>query len=134
MRHHLRFPFAALLVAAALAACSEDATGPNPALIGSWNVTSFNALGQDFIANGMTMQVTFAADTYTLDVTGDLSGSCNPGPDCVVTGNYSATASQLTFDPGTVDAVTFNYSITGSNITLTGSIEGIPVTITGTKV
>ncbi len=137
MHFRIRSLLAASLVVAALAACSSDkATGPDPALIGTWNATSFMALGQDLIQQGgMTLEATLTnANTYTLDVTGDLTGNCDPGPDCVVTGNYSATAAQITFDPGTVDAVTFNYSIAGSTMTLTGNIGGIPATITLQKV
>jgi len=132
MQLRTRSLLAASLVVAALGACSSDeATGPNPALIATWNCTSFMALGQDFITQGMTLEATFTnANTYTLDVTGDLTGNCNPGPDCIVNGNYSATATQITFDPGTADAVTFNYSIAGSTMTLTGNISGIPATIT----
>lgn len=136
MHLRARSLLATSLLVAALAACSSDeATGPDPALIATWNCTSFSALGQDFIQQGMTLQATFTnADTYTLTVTGDLTGNCNPGPDCVVNGTYSATATQITFDPGTVDAVTFNYSIVGNTMTLTGNIEGIPATITLEKV
>ncbi len=123
-------------IVALLAACSSDSgTSPaDPALIGTWNVTSFQALGQDFIAQGMTMIATFTnAGTYTLDVTNDLTGTCDPGPDCVAMGDYSATATQFTFDPGTVDAVTFSYTIVGTTLTFTGSISGVPVTVTATK-
>lgn len=125
--------FAASLFVAALAACSSDsATGPNPALYGSWNCTNFLALGQDLIVDGgMTLQGTFTnTNTYTLAVTGDLTGSCSPGPDCVVSGDYSATGSRLTFDPGTPGAITVNYSIAGDILTLSGNLNGVPATIT----
>lgn len=127
--------FGAAFLAAALAACSEDkATGPDPALIGTWNATSINALGTDLIADGMTLTATVNNDgTYALDITGDLMGACTPGPDCVVTGDYTATATQITFDPGTADQAVLNYSINGNNLTLTGTISGIPVTFAFTR-
>ena len=136
MRITRRSLLAASFLAVALAACSSDeSTGPDPALIGVWNATSINALGTDLIADGMTLVATVNNDgTYELDITGDLMGACTPGPDCVVTGDYSATATQITFDPGTPDATTLNYSISGNNLTLSGNIGGIPVTFAFTRV
>lgn len=114
------------------AACSDDeTTGPaaDP-LIGAWQVTSFQAEGMDFIALGMTMRITLtAAKTYTVIVSGDLIGTCDPVANCTETGSYSSTSTQLTIDPGTADAVTFNYSITGATMTFTGDIDGTAVTI-----
>ena len=129
MRITRRSLFAASVLAVALAACSSDeSTGPNPALIGVWYATSITALGTDLIADGMTLEATVNNDgTYALDITGDLMGACDPGPDCVVSGDYSATATQITFDPGTPDATTLNYSISGNVLTLNGNIGGIPV-------
>ena len=136
MRITRRSPLAAPLLVLALAACSSDeSTGPNPALIGDWNATSIIALGTDFIAGGMTLVATVNNDgTYALDITGDLMGACDPGPDCVVTGDYTATATQITFDPGSPDEATLNYSISGNNLTLSGNIGGIPVTFAFTRV
>ena len=136
MRITRRSLFAASFLAVALAACSSDeSTGPDPALIGDWNATSIVALGTDLIADGMTLVATVNNDgTYELDITGDLMGACDPGPDCVVTGDYTATATQITFDPGTVDQTVLNYSISGNNLTLSGNIGGIPVTFAFTRV
>jgi len=136
MRIARRSLIAASFLAAALAACSEDSpAGPDPALIGVWNATSINALGTDLIADGMTLVATVNNDgTYELDITGDLMGACDPGPDCVVTGDYSATATQITFDPGSVDETRLNYSISGNNLTLSGTIGGIPVVFAFTRV
>ncbi len=135
MRITRRSLFAAASLVVVLAACSEDkATGPDPALIGVWNATSINALGTDLIADGMTLTATVNNDgTYELDITGDLMGACDPGPDCVVTGDYTATATQITFDPGTVDQTVLSYSINGNNLTLSGNIGGIPVTFAFTR-
>jgi hypothetical protein len=122
-------------------ACSDDdddGTGPvddpEAALVGTWNATSFVGLGQDFVAQGMGVTLTLtSSNTYTLAVANDLIGACDPDPNCSETGTYSATATQFTFDPGTVDSETFNYTIQGPTLTLTGSIDGTPVTIAFTK-
>ena len=91
-------------------------------------------MGQDVIAQGMTLTITLTATgTYTLVVTADLIGSCDPGPNCTQTGAYTSTATTITVDPGTVDEVTLNYTIQGTTLTLTGSIDAIPVTIVFTK-
>ncbi len=124
---------AASLLAAALIqlpACSDDEpTAPGASLIATWNATSFVTMGQDFIAQGMTLRMVFsAAGTYTLTVGNDLIGACAPNPDCVETGNYTATTTQLTIDPGP-DETVFTYTIQGTVLTLTGSIDGTAVTI-----
>jgi hypothetical protein len=137
--------FAASLAVLSLAvfstACSDDdddGTGPvddpEAALVGTWNATSFVGLGQDFVAQGMGVTLTLtSSNTFTFAVTNDLIGACDPDTACSETGSYSATASQITFDPGTVDAETFTYTIQGSTLTVTGSIDGTPVTIAFTR-
>lgn len=121
-----------------ITACGSDGNGgttPNIALYAAWNVTSFVGLGTDFIADGMTMVVTIdAAGTYTAAVTNDLIGTCSPGPDCVTGGDFTATATRITLDPGSQNGVTFNYSIAGTAMTWTGNIDGNPVTITMERV
>jgi hypothetical protein len=121
-----------------ITACGSDGNGgttPNIALYAAWNVTSFVGLGTDFIADGMTMVVTIdAAGTYTAAVTNDLIGTCSPGPDCVTGGDFTATATRITLDPGSQNEVTFNYSIAGTAMTWTGNIDGNPVTITMERV
>jgi len=121
----------AMAVAPLATGCSDDEpTTPPAPIVGTWNATSISAIGQDFIAQGMTLTATFATNgSYTVAVTGDLIGACNPGPDCTASGTYSSTATQVTLDPGTADAVTFNYLVSGTTLMLTGSIEAIPVTI-----
>jgi hypothetical protein len=125
-----------LLALAALlplaASCSDsETTGPaaDP-LVGTWDVTSFQAFGVDFIEQGMTMRITLTASkTYTVVVTDDALGTCETATDCTETGSYSSTSTQITIDPGLEDEVTFNYSIQGTTMTFTGDIDGTPVTI-----
>jgi hypothetical protein len=128
----LRYPALALALVF-IPACSDDdpvAPGADP-IIGTWQVTSFVGLGQDFIANGMSMTITLAADgDYTFAIANDLIGSCDVGSNCADSGTYTATSTQITIDPGTADAVTFNYSINGNTMTWTGSIDGNAATVT----
>jgi hypothetical protein len=98
-------------------------------------VTSFATPTDDFIAQGMALVITFTSDgTHTLTVTNDLVGSCTPGPDCVEGGDYTATATTVTLDPGTVDEVVFDYTIAGTTLSMSGDIGGTPVAITASKV
>jgi hypothetical protein len=126
-----------VLTLAFLPACSDDDPVSPEAepLVGTWQVTSFQALSQDFIASGMTMSIVLADDgDYTLTVTNDLIGTCEGAlTNCTQSGNYTATSTQLTIDPGTGDAVTFTYSLSGSTMTWTATIDGNPATLTLTK-
>ena len=112
------------------AACSDSGTtGPNESqLVGTWDVTSFQALGVDLIQQGMTMELTLtAARTYTVVITDDFFDTCEGATSCTETGSYSSTATRITMDPGTEDEATFNYSINGSTMTFTADVDGIPV-------
>ena len=129
--------FARLAIVLALApvatACSDDdddGTGPTSPLIGSWDVTSFTALGNDFIADGMTLSADIhEAGTYTFTVTGDAVDFCDGGAsDCTQSGSWTGTSSTITIDPG-VDEVTFNWTISGNTMTWTGAIDNIPATV-----
>ena len=122
--------FAAILAAGP--ACSDDdPTGNDATIVGSWTATSFQALGMDFIADGMTVDATLTdAGTYTLEVTGDLVGVCEGSPECERDGSYTSTSSQITLDPGLETEVTFGYTVTTATMTWSGTIEGFPVTIT----
>ncbi|HSA57341.1 MAG TPA: lipocalin family protein [Gemmatimonadaceae bacterium] len=119
-----------------LASCSsddDDPVGASDPLVGTWTATSFQAFGQDFIADGMALSITVNAnDTYAISVTNDLIGVCDPQTSCTETGTYSSSATQITLDPGP-DATTLNYSIQGNTMTLTGSIDAVPVTIVLTR-
>lgn len=127
-------------VAATLPACSgdDDPAGPGgnqDAYVGTWTVTSFEAQGMDFIAEGMTLQATLTTSTYSFTVTGDQVGVCGgTATSCTTNGDISATSSQITIDAGDPDAIAFNYTVSGSTMTWTGSIDGIPATITLSKV
>jgi plastocyanin len=129
----LRFLSIASLALSPLAlACSDDDNGTEPtlALVGTWNATSFQGLGQDFIAMGMDLTITFTnTGTYTIAFQNDLIGACDPGPACTQNGAYTATSNQVTLDPGTPDTVTFTWAVQGTTLTLSGSIDGTPVTI-----
>ena len=118
-----------------IAACSDDDDGTDPTsvLVGSWTFTSLSGLGQDFIALGMDLELELtSAETYTFTVTNDMVEFCDPGPDCTVTGDYTATASTITLDP-TDEPTTFTWAISGNTMTWTGSIGGTPATAVMTR-
>jgi len=113
-------------------ACS-DSTSPKEeaTVVGTWNATSFSALGTDLILDGMTLAATLQEDgTYSFAFTDDQIGACNPGPDCTSTGTYLVSGAPITLDQGTNDEVTFTYSLQGSGMTWSGSINAVPATIT----
>ena len=130
--------FLPVLLAVAVLACSEDSpAGPGggtpSALIGTWNATAFNALGQDLVAQGMGLTFTFDAQgAYSINITNDQANLCDVGPNCSVSGTYSATGSQITLDP-IVDPVVLSYSIQGTTMTVSGTVDGIPITATFAK-
>ncbi|MGH9202149.1 MAG: hypothetical protein ACRD2A_13050, partial [Vicinamibacterales bacterium] len=74
----------ALLLPLATSCSDDEATGPGAdPLVGTWQVTSFSVDGTNLIASGMTMRITLtAAKTYTLVVTNDLVGTCDPATAC----------------------------------------------------
>jgi len=120
-----------------LASCSsddDDPVGTSDPVVGTWNATSFMAFGQDVVAQGMGLSITLNANgTYSLSVTNDLIGACEPATSCTESGSYSSTSTQIVIDPGTADEETFSYSIQGSTMTLTGTIDAVPVTIVFTR-
>jgi len=123
-------------------ACGDDSTEPedDPTITGTWTITSFQAMGTDFIAQGLGVTVTIAGSetsgTIQFSFQNDLAmtfceeeqtTSCIDGPN-----PFQATASQITLDPGDPeDELTLNYAITGGGDTMTwtGIIDGIPATI-----
>lgn len=123
-----------------LTGCSDDdsngpAPAPGAALVASWNVTSYAIPAEDFIPQGMSLVITFNSNgTYGLVVTNDLIGICDPGPNCVDGGDYTATATIVTLDPGTADETTLNYVITGNSLTMNGDVGGLTVTVQATKI
>jgi hypothetical protein len=121
---------AVVALAPIVLACGDDETSPTDAMVGTWNVTSFTAGGTNFIAGGMTLSIALtSAGTYTLTVTNDLIDSCDPGPNCTQTGNWTATTTTITINSGTVDATTFDYTRSGNTMTWTGEIDTTPVVI-----
>ena len=127
---------ATLVLSPWITGCSDDddGTGPNSTLVGTWNATSIQALGNDFVALGMDLTLTLTeAGDYTLEVSGDLIGACAPNPSCTQNGPYTNTETQITLDPGTAEEVTFSYVIQGTTLTFTGAIDGTPVVFTFTR-
>lgn len=125
----------ALALGVGIAGCSddEDATGPgaiNPAVLGNWDATSFVAGGTDFIGQGMTFSFFFGSDgAYSFSVTGDLAGICDTGTSCSDVGDFTASATQIVLDPGTIDETFINYSISGTVMTTTLDLDGTSATI-----
>lgn len=124
--------FLTLALGIAIAGCSSDETGPgiNPAVVGTWNATSFVVPGGgDLIGQGMAISFAFASNgTYLFTFTNDQGGLCDVGPDCTESGSYTATDTQIILDPDD-EPQTLNYSISGTTVTVTANIEGTPVTI-----
>jgi hypothetical protein len=136
---YLTIAFALTALLATATACDDDdPVDPDGdvTIVGTWQATSFTALGTDFIAGGMTLSATLSAsDTYTFVVTADAVGICgDDGPDCSESGAFTSTETHLTVDPGEDDEVTFAYDIQGTNMTWTGSIEGTPAVVTWVRV
>ena len=127
-----------LAVGWGVAGCSTDENGGNTGagsvVIGTWDATTFNLLGTELIGAGMGIVFTFeAAGTYIFDVTNDQAGFCDVGTACTDGGDYTATATVITLDPGTTDATVLNYTISGNTMTVTALVEGAPITATFDK-
>ncbi len=142
--HRRTIPAAVLTLALGwgIAGCSSDeggtSPGVNPAVIGTWNATSFVAQGTDLITQGMGFSIVFNSNgTYSFNITNDQSGLvvsleplCDGGaPDCSYTGSFTATGSQIVLDPGTIDQETLNYSISGTTMTFTATLDLTPITV-----
>jgi hypothetical protein len=133
-RRTLHSAILSLALAGTIAGCSsdEDATGPtiDPAVLGTWDATSFDVAGTDLIAQGMTFSWFFGGDGgYTITVTGDLADICDTGTACSDFGDFTASATQIVLDPGTIDETFINYSISGTTMTTTVDINGTVATI-----
>jgi len=112
-------------------------TNPTPAspLVGTWNATSWTNSTGDQIANGMGFNAVIAQNgTVTLNMTGDLTGLCNPGPNCTRTGTWTSNGSTLTIssDP---DVLSLNWSMNNdqNQMTWTGNLGGEATTIVFNK-
>ena len=88
-------------------------------ILGTWEAMSLLHDGADFIADGMTLEVTTRrAGTYITEITGDLSGECNTGPDCIETGTYTATATHIMAEESGQAPDVVEYTVQGSTLTL----------------
>lgn len=129
----------ALALGVAIAGCSDDGdTAPtiDPAVVGNWNAASFLVQGNDLILQGMGLSFIFGADgSYDVFITNDQGGLCDPGmTNCSEAGEYTATATQIVLDPGTIDETTLNYSISGTTMTVSAVIDGTSITAVFDKV
>ena len=127
-----------LAVGWGVAGCSTDENGGNTgagsAAVGTWNATNFTAAGTDLIAAGMTMAFTFnTSGTYSFSITNDQGGLCDGPADCTDGGDYTATDTQITLDPGTIDVAVLNYSINGNTMSISTTIDGVAITGTFDK-
>ena len=121
----------AVMLPLAVACSGKESTGPdsNP-LVGTWEVTSVVGRNVEWVDTGLSMTLTLtAADTYILIITDDVFETCLPAESCTQTGTYSATATQITLDPGLRDGGAFNYAINGTTMTFNGEIGAVPVTM-----
>jgi hypothetical protein len=132
IRFRNRTAYAAVLtlaLASAIAGCSDDETGTapgvDPAVVGTWNATSFEVGGTDLIPPLGVSFVFNANGTYALNFTGDLGDFCDPGEggNCGETGTYTSTSTTITLDPGDEDETTLSYSISGSTMTINALID-----------
>ena len=135
MRHASRAAVVLALAAAVVTiqGCNdaEDPTAPVPsALLGSWVATSVMVQGTDLVTQGMVLSFHFSADgEYSYLVTGDLLDLCDQGSDCSDWGEFTASSTQITFDPGS-GAQIMTYSISGDVMTMTGSMGGTSIQAT----
>jgi len=137
IRFRNRTAYAAVLtlaLASAIAGCSDDETGTapgvDPAVVGTWNATSFVFMGTDLVAQGMGVSFVFNSNgTYVLSFTNDQGGLCDVGLNCVESGDYTSTATQIVLDPGDEDETVLSYSISGSTMTLNATIDGSPLVV-----
>jgi hypothetical protein len=121
---------AAALVIASIApmvsGCGDDnIVDSNLALLGSWNATVLLVDGVDLIDGGMTLSFTFNANgEYSYSVTGDLMEFCEAVAACTDGGDFTATSTQFTLDPDSIDSVVLAYSVTGGTLSVFGTVDG----------
>ena len=79
----------------------------------------------------MGFVITFIDESeHFFTITNDVAGFCDTGTSCTDDGEFSATATSVTFDPGTPDAVTLSYAVSGNTLTLSGTFYGSNVALT----
>ena len=123
-----------LALASAVAGCSDDeistAPGVDPAVVGTWNATSFVVMGSDLIPPLGVSFVFNANGSYALNFTNDQGDFCAPMEvNCGETGTYTATGTTITLDAGTADEAILSYSISGSTMTLNATIDGEAIVV-----
>lgn len=122
----------AAAVMSVAASCDDDDDDTNPTpnpLVGTWDATSLMLPTGDAIQGGMALNIVIGSTgTIALNVTGDMLGLCNPGPDCTLSGSWTSTANTITITSGT-DVITLNYTLVGEEMTWTGTIEGVATTV-----
>ncbi len=129
LRRPVLIAFAALVPI--VVGCDSSTEPPPSALLGTWNATSIVVGGIDLMDDGMTLQFRFTADgEYSYTVTNDFLDFCDPGPNCSDFGDFTATASRITFDPGEDWEETFNYTISGNTLTIAATIDGFDFSFT----
>ncbi len=119
-----------LALASAVAGCSDDeistAAGVDPAVVGTWNATSFVVMGGNDLIPPLAVSFAFNANgTYALNFTNDQGDFCDPGEggNCGEAGTYTSTSTTITLDPGGEDETTLSYSISGSTMTINATID-----------
>jgi hypothetical protein len=135
MRKRPRFGIAMAVALAAVlstARCGNGAsTGPIPTpLLGTWIVTSLIVNGEDLAAQGMHLSFHFSAEgEYSYLVQNDLFDMCDGASSCSDWGEFNASATHITFDPGP-GSERCSYSINGTVMTMSGSWSGKTYTAT----
>lgn len=126
-----------LSVAPLLLGCGGDedngngGTGPSAsAFVGTWSATSFIVDGNDVVTTGTSITFTFTESTYSFTIGNDIGSIfCDPGIlACGDNGDIASTETTITFDPGTSEAETINYAVVGDLLTISATIDGLPVT------
>ncbi len=115
-----------------VAGCSSDdstAPGVDPAVVGTWNATSFVVGGTNLIPPLGVSFVFNANGTYALNFTSDQGDFCDPPEvNCGETGTYTSTSTTITLDPGDNETI-LSYSISGSTMTINATIEGEDIVV-----
>lgn len=112
--------------------CGDDGpTNPQNRLIGTWEATRFEIEDVDFLDVVGSITLTFSSSgTYTIAVAGDINQDlCTGSTSCTLqAGEYSATSSRITFDPGEPEEIALNYTVSSSTLTISGTVAG-PISI-----
>ena len=125
------FPFLLLWVVAPGCDSSTEPVIDEP-FLGNWSIESFVFDGEEQLVPGNNFNLSiglFDDGSYQLIVSGDPTGFfCGGLPGCNASGDYDYTGSTLIFDPGTADEVRVQYAVVGNDLTLTGTVDGVPFT------